>query len=207
MKAILSPDDRILNTLRVLLLGMNKVTDKYKEQLWKCAVIGFPRAIIGHEYSYTQEEPTSDTVQKLNDLYASEPPPGKEFFSFQLRIVAIEYIKKLAHLNRLEEFIELCKGGKGYFCRVPKDCIKIIEKKLEDYNRPTQRVVLAFMRVFREIMENCMLINDVEEKLSALAIALRINITFRDHTYKSSMKGVNFALKNTLDFHKEEINV
>eukprot|EP00826_Nyctotherus_ovalis_P052491 TRINITY_DN6654_c0_g2_i1.p1 TRINITY_DN6654_c0_g2~~TRINITY_DN6654_c0_g2_i1.p1 ORF type:complete len:110 (+),score=22.68 TRINITY_DN6654_c0_g2_i1:847-1176(+) len=109
----------------------------------------------------------------------------------------------------MQQFVVLCKGSQGYFCRVPESCVKLIEKELGsvDYNHPKRRLVLAFMKIFKEIAENSMMLNDLDEELEALAIALRITIIRDKKSYSPLSKNVKYVLSNVLDMHDKEIYV
>lgn len=190
-------------------MAENEIKDNTSEQLWKLIVAGFPRAIIDHEYKSKPEEFTYQIAYKISETLTAIPDLSKTYFCYQLRSLAIEYIKLLSDGNRMKQFVLLCKGSQGYFCRVPESCIEIIEKELGpvDYNRPKRKFVLAFMKIFNEMAENSMMLNDIDEELAALAIALRVTIIGEDKNYNPFDKDVKYVLSNVLDMHDKEIYI
>jgi len=203
IKAIQVNKTEIIKTLRLIFLGENSLSKELEEQLWELALNGFPRALINCRYDSKEGECMYDSLIKLKDTFIEiRNMPGAEFNSLLIKI-AIKYIEKLIKDSTLNDFIVLCESNKDYFVRINNDCINIIRKEKTEEIKGD--LIMSFAKIFKQIANNSMQINNLKDSMIALAIALRISIKVGEKMYRAETP--KYVVYDNLNYHNEVLEI
>ena len=168
----------IIDTVKVLLVGGNNLSEELKKQYWEASFDGFPQAIISCDNTMFE-----NCYDKVSESFTTE--------RYKLVLVARQYMNLLKKYKNEKEFLYLCERQEGYFTG-----IGTIEKN-----------EMSYAKAFKRLIANYNLLNNECSELEALAIVLRINIKTNDKEYKSSNKDVKLVVDDSLNFHDLSINI